>query len=218
MEVWRWARGRGRRRVARRVGRSRRERSAVGMAWQYYEIIQSIPCSGTRRAPSRTYARSARPAHRPLPRTTASRLTSPCTDLHSSLLSAARSRLCSERCRSATAWQLLRAWHLWHRKRLSIILHASGWRDLGRRDFLKRIQPQITPHSGASADVAVANAKGVASAIRHRTPICSGAHWPLQPHHFSNLDFCPPRDRPLAKDMSRPATVSSTDFRNPQSY
>ena len=39
--------------------------------------------------------------------------------------------------------------------------------------------------------IAVASAKGVASTIRHQTPICSGAHWPLQPHHFSNLDLCP---------------------------
>ena len=40
--------------------------------------------------------------------------------------------------------------------------------------------------------IAVANAKGVASAIRHRAPICSGAHWPLQPHHKSQtLIFAP---------------------------
>ena len=33
----------------------------------------------------------------------------------------------------------------------------------------------------------------VAGVIRARTPICTGAHWPLQPHHFSHLpDFCPP--------------------------
>ena len=41
--------------------------------------------------------------------------------------------------------------------------------------------------------ISVANARGVAGVIRARTPICTGAHWPLQPHHFSHLpDFCPP--------------------------
>ena len=40
--------------------------------------------------------------------------------------------------------------------------------------------------------IAVANARGVAGVIRARTPICTGAHWPLQPHHFSHLpDLCP---------------------------
>ena len=51
--------------------------------------------------------------------------------------------------------------------------------------------------------IAVANAKGVASTIRHRTPICSGAHWPLQPHHFSNLDLCPPA-RPTGTNSQNP--------------
>ena len=40
--------------------------------------------------------------------------------------------------------------------------------------------------------IAVANARGVAGVIRARTTICTGAHWPLQPHHFSHLpDLCP---------------------------
>ena len=52
--------------------------------------------------------------------------------------------------------------------------------------------------------IAVASAKGVASTIRHRTPICSGAHWPLQPHHFSNLDLCPP---------ARPTGTNSQNLR-----
>ena len=39
---------------------------------------------------------------------------------------------------------------------------------------------------------AIANARGVASVIAARTPICPGAHWPLHPHHFSHLpDLCP---------------------------
>jgi len=41
--------------------------------------------------------------------------------------------------------------------------------------------------------IAIANAKGVAGVISQRTPICPGAHWPLQPHHFSHLcHLCPP--------------------------
>ena len=59
--------------------------------------------------------------------------------------------------------------------------------------------------------IAVANAKGVASVIRHRTPICSGAHWPLQPHHFSNLDFCPPA-RPSGATLRNPPAAGRTSF------
>ena len=59
--------------------------------------------------------------------------------------------------------------------------------------------------------IAVANAKGVASVIRHRTPICSGAHWPLQPHHFSNLDFCPPA-RPSGATSRNPPAAGRTSF------
>ena len=45
--------------------------------------------------------------------------------------------------------------------------------------------------------------------IRHRTPICSGAHWPLQPHHFSNLDFCPPA-RPSGATSRNPPAAGRT--------
>ena len=45
--------------------------------------------------------------------------------------------------------------------------------------------------------IAVANARGVAGVIRARTPICTGAHWPLQPYHFSHLpNFCLPARPP----------------------
>ena len=57
--------------------------------------------------------------------------------------------------------------------------------------------------------IAVANAKGVATTIRHRTPICSGVHWPIQPHHFSNLDFCPPA-RPTNTDSQNPRAAGVT--------
>ena len=39
--------------------------------------------------------------------------------------------------------------------------------------------------------IAVANARGVAGVIRARTRICTGAHWPLQPHHSSHLQSPP---------------------------
>ena len=49
--------------------------------------------------------------------------------------------------------------------------------------------------------IAVTNARGVAGVIHARTPICTGAHWPLQPHHFSHLpNFCPPARPPRATD------------------
>ena len=53
--------------------------------------------------------------------------------------------------------------------------------------------------------------KGVANVIRHRTPICSGAHWPLQLHHFSNLDFCSPA-RPSGATSRNPPAAGRTSF------
>ena len=55
------------------------------------------------------------------------------------------------------------------------------------------------------------NARGVAGVIHARTPICTGAHWPLQPHHFSHLpDFCPPVRPPRVTGgatLNEPETV-----------
>ena len=42
-------------------------------------------------------------------------------------------------------------------------------------------------------------ARGVADVISRRTPFCTGAHWPLQAHHFSHIpDMGPPAHPPQA--------------------
>ena len=61
--------------------------------------------------------------------------------------------------------------------------------------------------------IAVANATGVAAVIHQRTPVCSGAHWPLQPHHFTNLDFCPPA-RPSGNQQHPPARPNGNQQHN----
>ena len=44
--------------------------------------------------------------------------------------------------------------------------------------------------------LAVANARGLAKVIKARTPICTGDHYPLQPHHFGHLQAITPPLQP----------------------
>ena len=42
----------------------------------------------------------------------------------------------------------------------------------------------------------MANARGVAAVIKARTPLCTGVHHPVQPHHFSHQSAIPAPLRP----------------------
>ena len=44
--------------------------------------------------------------------------------------------------------------------------------------------------------VSMANARGVAAVIKARTPLCTGVHHPVQPHHFSHQSAIPAPLRP----------------------
>ena len=45
--------------------------------------------------------------------------------------------------------------------------------------------------------MAITTARGVAKVIRRRVPACTGAHWPVQPHHFQHIHdvVVPPQPR-----------------------
>ena len=45
--------------------------------------------------------------------------------------------------------------------------------------------------------MAITTARGVAKAIKQRAPACTGAHWPVQPHHFQHVQdaVVPPQPR-----------------------
>ena len=45
--------------------------------------------------------------------------------------------------------------------------------------------------------MAVTTARGVAKVIKQRVPACTGAHWPVQPHHFQHIQdaVVPPQPR-----------------------
>ena len=45
--------------------------------------------------------------------------------------------------------------------------------------------------------MAVTTARGVAKVIKGRIPACTGAHWPVQPHHFRHVQdaVVPPQPR-----------------------
>ena len=45
--------------------------------------------------------------------------------------------------------------------------------------------------------MAVTTARGVAKVIKGRVPACTGAHWPVQPHHFRHVQdtVVPPQPR-----------------------
>jgi hypothetical protein len=47
--------------------------------------------------------------------------------------------------------------------------------------------------------ISMANARGVATVIKDRTPLCIGVHHPVQPHHFSHLPAIP---APLAPQQA----------------
>ena len=42
----------------------------------------------------------------------------------------------------------------------------------------------------------MANARGVAKVIKARTPLCTGDHYPLLPHHFGHLQAAAPPLQP----------------------
>ena len=44
--------------------------------------------------------------------------------------------------------------------------------------------------------ISMANARGAATVIKDRTPLCIGVHHPVQPHHFSHLPAIPAPLRP----------------------
>ena len=54
--------------------------------------------------------------------------------------------------------------------------------------------------------LAVANARGVAKVIKARTPLCTGDHYPLRPHHFSHIQAVPP---PLQPRQHLPARAGT---------
>ena len=45
--------------------------------------------------------------------------------------------------------------------------------------------------------MAITTARGVAKVIKQRVPACTGAHWPVQPHHFQHIQdvVVPPQPR-----------------------
>ena len=45
--------------------------------------------------------------------------------------------------------------------------------------------------------MAITTARGVAKVIKQRVPACTGAHWPVQPHHFQHVQdaVVPPQPR-----------------------
>ena len=45
--------------------------------------------------------------------------------------------------------------------------------------------------------MAITTARGVAKVIKRRVPACTGAHWPVQPHHFRHVQdaVAPPQPR-----------------------
>ena len=57
--------------------------------------------------------------------------------------------------------------------------------------------------------ISMANARGVATVIKARTPLCTGVHHPVQPHHFSHLPAIPaplrPRQTPHQSALPAPA-------------
>ena len=54
--------------------------------------------------------------------------------------------------------------------------------------------------------MAITTARGVAKVIKSRVPACTGAHWPVQPHHFQHVQdaVAPPPAQPASPDAPAP--------------
>ena len=74
----------------------------------------------------------------------------------------------------------------------------------------------VLDHSGASVRILAAycrlsggesfDVRGVAKVIKARTPLCTGDHYPLRPHHFSHIQAVPP---PLQPRQHLPARAGT---------
>jgi len=64
--------------------------------------------------------------------------------------------------------------------------------------------------------MAITTARGVAKVIKQRVPACTGAHWPVQPHHFQHVQdaVVPPQPRQHLP-MRQPQTCMPCDLTRP---